>query len=226
MSVPTDTTIRPATVADAPALGRLWWLTFDDKFGAAFGDDATRNVALLAAMHRIGDGRMTRATLVAEGALGPAGFLLMHTGHEGIAEFPLVEGWGVLRSHLGIRSGLRAVLVLAAMEVGHPRNRRDHAVVELLGVDPARRGRGIGRALMEAAIDRARMTGARAVSLEVVWGNTAARRLYDSLGFVPVLNRRSRVMQRLVDHPGWTRMVLSLEQGARAQEGPAERTQR
>jgi ribosomal protein S18 acetylase RimI-like enzyme len=226
MSLPADTTIRPAAVTDAPALGRLWWLTFADKFGPAFGHDATRNVALLTAMHRIGDGRMMRATVVAEGALGLAGFLLMHTGREGIAEFPRVEGWRVLRSHLGIRSALRAVLVLAVMEVGHPGRRRDRVVVALVGVDPAWRRRGIGRALMEAAIDRARMTGARAVSLEVVWGNTAARRLYDGLGFTPVLSRRSRVMQRLVGHPGWTRMVLSLEERPRAQTGLAERTQR
>jgi ribosomal protein S18 acetylase RimI-like enzyme len=53
-----------------------------------------------------------------------------------------------------------------------------------LGVDPARKGHGIGRRLVQAAQEEAQRRGARKVSLRVLSPNVSARRLYDSLGFV------------------------------------------
>lgn len=53
-----------------------------------------------------------------------------------------------------------------------------------LGVDPAAQGRGVGRALMEAAVDEARARGARKLALRVLGGNATARRLYEGCGFV------------------------------------------
>ncbi len=50
-------------------------------------------------------------------------------------------------------------------------------------VKEAFRGRGIGRELMKAAIERARDIGGREFTLEVRAGNTAAISLYESLGF-------------------------------------------
>lgn len=201
---------RPAKLSDAPALGRLWWQTFPDKFGPAFGKDGERNIALLTDLHRVGSGRMVRATLVAEAAGRVVGFLMVHPGREGVGEFPLAEGWKTLRRHLGTLGTLRGLLLLVLMEVGHPRPPDDHAVVEMVGADPAWQGRGVGRALMTAAIERARTAGARAVSLDVVWGNDRARRLYESLGFRATLERRSRWLEWATGHPGWTRMVLRL----------------
>jgi ribosomal protein S18 acetylase RimI-like enzyme len=52
-----------------------------------------------------------------------------------------------------------------------------------LYVVPALRGRGIGRALMEAAIDLARARGADYMDLGTAETDVAARRLYESLGF-------------------------------------------
>lgn len=57
------------------------------------------------------------------------------------------------------------------------------AYVEALAVAEDARGRGIGTALLEAAIDEATRRGASAVVLEVVDTNPAARRLYERLGF-------------------------------------------
>lgn len=54
-----------------------------------------------------------------------------------------------------------------------------------LGVDPAARGQGIGRALLDALILRVRAT-APALSLSVEDGNAAARALYEKAGFVVV----------------------------------------
>lgn len=51
-------------------------------------------------------------------------------------------------------------------------------------VDPAARGKGISRTLLQAAISfAAAVPGVRQVNLSVNAGNTAAVRLYESLGF-------------------------------------------
>jgi ribosomal protein S18 acetylase RimI-like enzyme len=52
-----------------------------------------------------------------------------------------------------------------------------------LYVTPARRGQGLGRALMEAALSEARHRGADTMNIEVDEPDLAARRLYESLGF-------------------------------------------
>ena len=57
------------------------------------------------------------------------------------------------------------------------------AYVEELYVVPDRRGQGVGRALMEAAIDLARERGAGDMHVCTSEDDVAARRLYESLGF-------------------------------------------
>jgi ribosomal protein S18 acetylase RimI-like enzyme len=52
-----------------------------------------------------------------------------------------------------------------------------------LYVVPARRGRGLGRALMNAAMELARQTGADYMDLGTSEADVAARALYESLGF-------------------------------------------
>jgi GNAT superfamily N-acetyltransferase len=55
--------------------------------------------------------------------------------------------------------------------------------LEELYVVPDRRGRGLGRALMEAAIDLARREGAAHMNLGTGEDDVAARALYERLGF-------------------------------------------
>ena len=52
-----------------------------------------------------------------------------------------------------------------------------------LYVSPARRGQGLGRALMEAVLREARNRGADTMDIGVDEPDLAARRLYESLGF-------------------------------------------
>lgn len=52
-----------------------------------------------------------------------------------------------------------------------------------LYVTPARRGRGLGRQLMEAALHEAANRGADSMDIGVDEPDLAARRLYESLGF-------------------------------------------
>lgn len=59
----------------------------------------------------------------------------------------------------------------------------DQANVRMLGVDPAARRRGVGRALMEACETAARGAGKRRITLETTEVMVAARRLYESMGF-------------------------------------------
>jgi len=52
-----------------------------------------------------------------------------------------------------------------------------------LAVLPGRRGKGVGRALMQAVEDEARARGACKVTLEVLSGNETARALYAACGY-------------------------------------------
>lgn len=69
------------------------------------------------------------------------------------------------------------------------RNAADEAEILSLGVVPAARRRGVGRALLAAALSAAAAAGAVAVFLEVGEDNAAARALYAAAGFVPVGRR-------------------------------------
>jgi ribosomal protein S18 acetylase RimI-like enzyme len=68
---------------------------------------------------------------------------------------------------------------------GHPRPplEPDQGHVRMLGVDPTIRRRGIGRALMQACVERARRAGKRRLTLETTESMAAAQALYESMGF-------------------------------------------
>lgn len=94
----------------------------------------------------------------------PEGYILGHGGHIFIAEADgrVVGGCALLRVDDG------------AFELAK------------MAVDPSVRGRGVGRALGEAAIGRARVLGAPRVELLSNTRLTPAITLYRSLGFVEV----------------------------------------
>jgi ribosomal protein S18 acetylase RimI-like enzyme len=90
-----------------------------------------------------------------------------------------------------IAAGELAVLLAGAAPDGFCqfRLKRSHytgrpdAHVEELYVVPALRGRGIGRALLEATIDAAREAGATHIELTTGEDDVEARSLYESAGF-------------------------------------------
>ncbi|MEW2260569.1 GNAT family N-acetyltransferase [Streptomyces sp. NPDC047869] len=55
--------------------------------------------------------------------------------------------------------------------------------IQGLVVSDAARGKGVGGALVRAAVEEARARGARRLTLRVLGHNTPARRLYESQGF-------------------------------------------
>jgi ribosomal protein S18 acetylase RimI-like enzyme len=79
---------------------------------------------------------------------------------------------GVIAGYISIRP---ATELQASRHVQH---------VTGLAVDPALQGRGVGRALVEAAAVEAASRGARRLTLRVLEPNVAARQLYDACGFV------------------------------------------
>ena len=90
-----------------------------------------------------------------------------------------------------LAGGETAVLLAGADRTGSPycasalRSGRkgSSATCAELYVAPDQRGRGLGRALMEAALDLARTEGADHMDLGTGEDDTAARALYESLGF-------------------------------------------
>ena len=61
----------------------------------------------------------------------------------------------------------------------------DTASLRMLGVDPSARGRGVGRALVQATIERARAEGKRYLVLRTTRQMRAAQALYAWFGFEP-----------------------------------------
>jgi ribosomal protein S18 acetylase RimI-like enzyme len=62
--------------------------------------------------------------------------------------------------------------------------RPGEAEIRMLSVDPAVTGRGVGSALLAAAIERASTSGADRIVLHTLDSMTTAHRMYDRAGFV------------------------------------------
>jgi [ribosomal protein S18]-alanine N-acetyltransferase len=107
-----------------------------------------------------------------------------------VHEQAFAEAWSASAFH-GTLLGLGAI-GLIAMDGDAPCGlvvvsaAADEAEILTIGVLPAARGRGIGAALMNAALAAAAAKGAKAMFLEVAADNTAARALYARLDFAQV----------------------------------------
>jgi ribosomal-protein-alanine N-acetyltransferase len=80
----------------------------------------------------------------------------------------------------------------------------DELHVNNVAVRPEHRGRGLGRALVEAALRHGRAVGVRRALLEVRRSNLAAQRLYLGLGFSQVGER-----PRYYSHPEEDALLLA-----------------
>lgn len=101
-----------------------------------------------------------------------------------ISREALAEGWSeaAIRASLE-RDGVCALVSepLRGFAIGSLAG--DEAEILTLAVEKGARGRGLGRALVVALLERLRAQGARCVSLEVRSRNAPAIALYRSLGF-------------------------------------------
>jgi [ribosomal protein S18]-alanine N-acetyltransferase len=85
----------------------------------------------------------------------------------------------------------------------------DQGEIANIAVAPDQRGRGVGRALLDAALGEAAARGISAVYLEVRDSNQRARELYASRGFEEV-GRRRRYYRRPVEDAIVLRRTLTL----------------
>jgi ribosomal-protein-alanine N-acetyltransferase len=104
--------------------------------------------------------------------------------------FPATEAWSrdVMLLQLGMQATFGLVYSRAGMILG--RVAADEAEILTLAVDPGQRRRGIGTALLSAAMARAANLGATFMFLEVAVTNGAARALYVAHGFTEAGLRR------------------------------------
>ena len=117
-------------------------------------------------------------------------------GHAGVmaeihrTAFPATEAWSrdVMLLQLGMQATFGLVYSRAGMILG--RVAADEAEILTLAVDPGQRRRGIGTALLGAAMARATKLGAAFMFLEVAVTNDAARALYAAHGFTEAGLRR------------------------------------
>jgi ribosomal protein S18 acetylase RimI-like enzyme len=103
---------------------------------------------------------------------------------------PPEPDWSFLNEKVEIRDVLVAELdgeVAGYVRIGRvfPIAASDHVLmITGIAVDPACQRRGVGRALLDAAVGEARARGARRLTLRVLAHNDAAVRLYEQGGFV------------------------------------------
>ena len=89
-------------------------------------------------------------------------------------------------AHVSLDSQEKTVLGFSlARHVG------EEAEILTIVVDPARQGRGLGRALLQTQLDALSALGVSEVFLEVEAGNAAALTLYRKLGFEQVGERKA-----------------------------------
>ncbi len=87
----------------------------------------------------------------------------------------------------GVLGGFVGGELVGTIYVGrdHRRKKRHHGEIGAMYVAPEHRGRGHGRALLDAGLDHLRgLGGVEQVGLAVTVGNLPARRLYRAAGFV------------------------------------------
>ena len=149
------------------------------------------------------------ATRADEPTLGRLGALLVRTHHEldparFIPATPRTErGYGsYLRSQLAEPDAIVLVAERAGEVVGYAYAgiegadymalRGPAGVLHDLVVDPGHRGRGVGRRLLDAALDALAARGAPRVVLSTAARNAAAQRLFERAGFRPTMVEMTR----------------------------------
>lgn len=104
--------------------------------------------------------------------------------------FPPAQAWGA--DAIALMQGMAGSFGFWCREHGFvlARVAADEAEILTLAVAPRARRRGLGTALMTAAMTEALARGAGAMLLEAAATNAAALALYGGLGFAPVGRRR------------------------------------
>ncbi|SPT52866.1 ribosomal-protein-alanine N-acetyltransferase [Actinomyces bovis] len=173
--------LRPMTPADLPQVAQLE----QELFGAEAWSEQLLAADLEAAAGT--QGPADRSYLVAEVAssAGPAGqdAIKQGAGEQVAVEQGAGEQPGELIGYAGLWYG----------------DGRGDADLLTIATVPAWRRKGIGSALLDAAVEIARQAGCKHLLLEVRESNTGAQRLYESRGFKGLGRRRKYYLQPVED---------------------------
>ena len=195
--------IRPAALGDAAAIGDVYVTSFPELLRAMLGRSGEFVRAFMTDLYRDGILRLD-GTLVAEANEMIAGFITVRESGVHIPPSP-IRFWRALRRHMPFIPSLRAfagsALMSAIFESRTPPP--SVAYIETLAVYPGFRRLGVGRALLDSAIESAQESGFRSVSLHVLARNAGAIALYESRGFRSAAEPRfvPRVFNRLMGRP-------------------------
>jgi ribosomal protein S18 acetylase RimI-like enzyme len=199
-----EITLRPAILADAKILARLWLAAFPDKFGPVLGYKAER---VLCDWLRLSE-RHLQTTIVAEIKGEVIGFIVLETPAAPHAD----DGrwlWHALQLNNGLFGALRGMLLMLLIDNDH-RLKNNEAYIEMLGVDSAWRGQGVAQHLVAHAEAVARQQSLSQLTLAVVIDNTPALHLYEKMGFSTQTERRSWLLKWITGHPGYYEMSKPL----------------
>lgn len=130
---------------------------------------------------------------------------LVVAAYRSLAGLPLDDGYAGTLADVALRDGDDGAEVLVALDDGElcgcvtfvpgaesrwaEQLEAGEASIRMLATAPAAQGRGIGRALLEACLERARHLGRSGVFLHSTPWMTAAHHLYCDAGFVRVPER-------------------------------------
>jgi len=198
---PNQVTLRPATLADANVLARLWAVVFADKFGPILGD---KTEPVLCDWLRLSQ-RHLQTTTLAEIEDAVVGFIVLETP----SAPPPDDGrwlWHALQLHHGLIGALRALLLLLFVDNDHKLD-KDEVYIEMLGVDPAWHGRGVASHLLHHAECVAQAEQTPHLTLNVVIDNRPALHLYKKCGFMIHAKKQSRILQWITGHAGYYEMT-------------------
>jgi GNAT superfamily N-acetyltransferase len=84
---------------------------------------------------------------------------------------------------VAVEDGRVVGTVTLYLGAGSEQWRPGDAMFRFLAVDPSARGRGVGRALFQACLERARAAGRRRMALHTTEWMTTARAMYERAGF-------------------------------------------
>jgi ribosomal protein S18 acetylase RimI-like enzyme len=196
--------LRPATPADAKTLACLWMTTFPDKFGPIFGEQGEQ---ILHDWFCLSQRHIETTTLLEVDGL-VVGFIVLET-----ASAPQVDSgrwlWHAIQLHNGIFGAVRSFMMMVLLDRDYQPG-QDEVYIELLGVDPAWRGRGFGRQLLAHAEATAWAERVGQLTLNVVCDNAPAIALYRKLSFEVAGEYQSKILKWLTGHRGYYKMVKRL----------------
>lgn len=193
--------VRPARSRDLPAISTILAEGFQDKFTAAFGQQADKAGHILERCFALDAFQGLPGLYVAELDGQVVGTFALRRHRQ--AEMPLLDSMGIFFEELGLWGGLRAMFYLSLLDQSI---RQEQAYVSDVAVAGPARRRGVGRAMLQYAETVGRAWGKSALVLDVNAANEDARRLYQRLGYEDAKIRRSLLTYWLLGIGKWVRM--------------------